>query len=140
MSTAEPAVPARVKKPPCGFPGYQDPEDTTRLQYIDFNRFQGGEVRNGSTCFHRKRKECAEYFGYVELAARSKRDAPDAPARCKVVATEPCPPIVQRTDALWGTRCTRSQSRVHAHGLYARVYFPPRRAQTLRDFRYVARA
>ena len=112
----EPAAPAREKAPPCGFPGCPAPEQDVRMQFIpsDFReREPGKEIRDGATSFHRKKAECARYFGFQEEAGKPGRKAKqDSETTCipvgKRLAIEPCPPIIEEIDELWGIRCAHA--------------------------------
>ena len=86
------------------------------MQFIpsDFRqREPGKEIRDGATCFHRKKAECARYFGCQEEAGRPGRKAKqDFETTCipvgKRLAIEPCPPIIEEIDELWGIRCAHA--------------------------------
>jgi len=118
----EPNVDARRKAPPCGNPSCTSPEKDVRLQLIPEGF--AGTVRPGATCFHRKRADCCRYFmgGEPGKPGRpSKRVCADAmlPGRIKLVAIDPCPPIVGEIDELWGIRCVPALALRMCHRLNA---------------------
>ena len=70
----EPAAPAREKAPPCGFPGCPDPAQNVRLQFIPADHdINAKPINPGATCFHRKKAECARYFGVQKDAGTPGR-------------------------------------------------------------------
>ena len=108
--------PPALLAPPCGFPGCPAPEQNVRMQFIPSGfreREPGKEIRDGATCFHRKKAECARYFGFQEEAGKPGRKAKqDSETTCipvgKRLAIEPCPPIIEEIDELWGIRCAHA--------------------------------
>ena len=92
------------KRPPCGFPGCSDRENPVRLQFIPASNTK--TVHEGAVCFHRKKKECAEYFGVFDAQPATKRQA--GPSRIPVgavISEEPCPRRINEIDRIWGLRC-----------------------------------
>ena len=110
--------PPALLAPPCGFPGCPAPEQNVRMQFIPSGfreREPGKEIRDGATSFHRKKAECARYFGFQEEAGKPGRKAKqDFETTCipvgKRLAIEPCPPIIEEIDELWGIRCAHALS------------------------------
>ena len=134
----EPTVDARRKAPPCGNPRCTSPEKDVRLQLIPEGFV--GTVRPGATCFHRKRADCCRHFmgGEPGKPGRpSKRLWADAvlPGRGKIIAIDPCPPIVGEIDELSGIRCVPCPRFVHVPQAQRL-----RRRQVLRHIRNVGRA
>ena len=108
--------PPALLAPPCGFPGCPAPEQNVRMQFIPSGfreREPDKEIRDGATCFHRKKAECARYFGFQEEAGKPGRKAKqDFETTCipvgKRLAIEPCPSIIEEIDELWGIRCAHA--------------------------------
>ena len=95
------------KVPPCGFPGCTDRHANVRLQLIPAGF--SGDVFEGATCFHRKRVECAAHFGFGDS---NKRQAGQSRIPVgAVVSEEPCPPIINKIDEIWGVRTARTRRR-----------------------------
>ena len=103
----EPTAEARRKAPPCGNPLCEKPEDNVRLQFIP-DGFTG-DVRPGAVCFHLKRAGCRRHFlggepGKPGRPAKRGSETTRIPVG-KALAVEPCPPIIDSIDEVWGYRC-----------------------------------
>ena len=105
--TAGATAEARRKAPPCGNPRCESPGDNVRLQFIP-DGF-AGEVRPGAVCFHLKRADCRRHFlggepGKPGRPAKRGSESTRIPVG-KALAVEPCPPIIDSIDEVWGYRC-----------------------------------
>ena len=116
---------ARRKAPPCGNPRCESPGDNVRLQFIPAGF--AGEVRPGAICFHLKRADCRRHFlggepGKAGRPAKRGSETTRIPVG-KALAVEPCPPIIDSIDEVWGYRCATAPAsailRLHSLTIFA---------------------
>ena len=106
MMEQEPTVDARRKAPPCGNPRCTSPERNVRLQFIPAGWV--GDKRADAVCFHRGKADCRRHFmggepGRPGRPPKRGSETTRIPVG-KALAVEPCPPIIDSIDEVWGYR------------------------------------